>query len=138
MRKAFLGFICGVILVLSITAFAAQMDVANNPYKVKVNNQEASIEGYNINGSTYFKLRDVGTATGFEVAFENETILITTSKQEPPDKNVAGGEINKMTLEEMKTKLAEDVASGKITQEQADSMLEKFSSAPPSAPTDTQ
>lgn len=138
MKKTFLGFICGMIVALSLTALAKQMDVFNNSYKVMVNNQEANIEGYNMNGSTYFKLRDVGTATGFDVAFANDTISITTSKQQPPDRNGAGGEMNNMTLEEMKTKLAQDVASGKITQEQADSMLERFSSAPAqtSAPTE--
>lgn len=36
------------------------------------------MEGYNIDGNTYFKLRDIANATGlFEVDFQNNTILLS-------------------------------------------------------------
>lgn len=79
MKKFILGFITGGIICAAVTGFAVEYAVTANPYPVKVNGVETAIEGYNINDSTYFKLRDISAAVGgFEVGFENDTITIDT------------------------------------------------------------
>lgn len=55
------------------------MQIYPDTRNVFVNGNEVVIEGYNINGTTNLKLRDVAEATGFDVEFENDTIIITTS-----------------------------------------------------------
>lgn len=63
-----------------------------NGFKVLVNNREADIEGYNINDYTYFKLRDIGKAVGFEVDFKDDTILINTEGEQESE---VGKEVKK-------------------------------------------
>lgn len=123
MKKVFLGFLCGLSAALCLTVFAAQMEVINNPYKITVNGQEVNIEGYNIEGSTYFKLRDVGDAVGFDVDFQNDTIILTASQGK-------GGDRPSMTLEEFTAQINAKVESGEITQEQANQMIEQFNVKP--------
>ncbi len=79
MKKSFVtGFICGGIIFAAITGVAVEYAVTTNPYPIKVDGVEKNIEGYNINDSTYFKLRDVADAVGgFNVGFEDDTILIS-------------------------------------------------------------
>ncbi|MGN0149185.1 MAG: hypothetical protein ACI4C7_02925 [Clostridia bacterium] len=79
MKKNFItGFICGGIICATVTGFTVEYTVTNNPYPVKVNGIETSVEGYNINDSTYFKLRDVADAVGsFRVDFVNNEIILT-------------------------------------------------------------
>lgn len=78
MKKSFAtGFICGGIICAAVTGFAVEYAVTVNPYPIKVDGVEKNIEGYNINDSTYFKLRDIADAVGgFDVGFEDDTILI--------------------------------------------------------------
>ena len=80
MKKNFItGFITGGIICAAVTGFAVEYAVTTNPYPVKVNGVETAIEGYNINDSTYFKLRDVADAVGgFEVGFEDNAIVVNT------------------------------------------------------------
>ena len=84
MKKNFiLGFISGAILFSAIGAIAANITAVPNPFPVTVNGAEKVIEGYNINDSTYFKLRDVADAVGgFSVGFEDNTIVLTTTTAE--------------------------------------------------------
>lgn len=77
-----LGIIIGAAATLSITALAEYITTPN-PYPVKVNGQEVQVEGYNINDSTYFKLRDVADAVGgFSVDFADNTIIVNTNRGE--------------------------------------------------------
>lgn len=63
MKKNFItGFIAGGIICATVTGFAVEYAVTANPYPVKVNGIETSIQGYNINDETYFKLRDVSAS----------------------------------------------------------------------------
>ncbi len=79
MKKFILGFITGGIICATVTGLAVEYAVTANPFPVKVNGVETAIEGYNINDSTYFKLRDVADAVGgFEVGFADNTITIST------------------------------------------------------------
>lgn len=128
MKKMVLGFILGCIMATTVSVFAASVVATANIYKVTVNGKEAAIDGYNIDGSTYFKLRDVADAVGgFSVAFENNTIAITTNAQRPAEQNQERGQAGTpMTLEDMKANLEQEVKDGKMTQEQAGEMLARF------------
>ncbi len=80
MKKFILGFITGGVICAAVTGFAVEYAVSVNPFPITVNGNDAAIEGYNINDSTYFKLRDVSAAVGgFEVGFADNTITITTA-----------------------------------------------------------
>lgn len=69
-------FLSGVIIASTVGAIAATYTATENTYPIKVNGQSAQMEGYNIDGSTYFKLRDIGDKMGFDVGFENNTIYV--------------------------------------------------------------
>lgn len=85
MKKFILGFITGGIICAAVTGLAVEYAVTANPYPVKVDGQAAAIEGYNINDSTYFKLRDVADAVGgFSVDFSDNTITIDTETAPEP------------------------------------------------------
>ena len=56
MKKFALGFIIGGIICSALTGFAVEYAVTANPFPIRVDGAEKSIEGYNINDSTYFKL----------------------------------------------------------------------------------
>lgn len=100
MKKNFItGFITGGIICAAVTGFAVEYAVTANPYPVKVNGVETSIQGYNINDETYFKLRDVADAVGgFEVGFEDNAIIVNTPSQptatpEPTPANLSASDI---------------------------------------------
>ena len=81
-RNFLMGFISGAVIFSVIGAFAASYTAVTNPFPIKLNDNEVSIEGYNINDNTYFKLRDIADAVGgFEVGFENDTIILTTENE---------------------------------------------------------
>ena len=89
MKRFTLGFIIGGIVCSALTGFAVEYAVTANPFPIRVDGVEKSIEGYNINDSTYFKLRDVADAVGgFTVGFTNNTITISTPaepSEQPPE-----------------------------------------------------
>ena len=86
MKKFTLGFIIGGVICSALTGFAVEYAVTANPFPIKVDGVAKSIEGYNINDSTYFKLRDVADAVGgFTVGFVNNTITINTPQYTPPE-----------------------------------------------------
>ena len=89
MKKFTLGFIIGGIVCSALTGFAVEYAVTANPFPIRVDGAAKPIEGYNINDSTYFKLRDIADAVGgFTVGFTNNTITISTSgasQAEPPE-----------------------------------------------------
>ncbi len=79
-----LGILIGSVTTLSITALAEYIVVPNS-FPVKVNGVETTIQGYNINDETYFKLRDVSAAVGgFEVGFEDNAIIVNTPQKPTP------------------------------------------------------
>ncbi len=82
MKRFTLGFVIGGIVCSALTGFAVEYAVTANPFPIKVDGAAKSIEGYNINDSTYFKLRDVADAVGgFTVGFTNNTITISTQAE---------------------------------------------------------
>lgn len=75
------GIVLGLFIGVTITAVAQQVyEAYTNSFPVYVNGKQKDIEGYNINGSTYFKLRDLGSFIGFDVDFKEGNILIETSE----------------------------------------------------------
>lgn len=74
-RVAALGLCLAIGATLSIGAFA---DVTANPstHKVTVNGEASSIQGYNIDGANYFKIRDLGEALDLGVTWDAATSTV--------------------------------------------------------------
>lgn len=90
MRFNYKNFLAGVAVgAVALNAAPSIADVVYNitpnPFRITVNQDEKEIEGYNINGSTYFKLRDIGEQVGFGVDFKENTIMITTDNTNSKD-----------------------------------------------------
>lgn len=82
-KELFIGVFVGAVVFGGFSMLADNAyEVVKNPYKVTVNGTEKPIEGYNIDGNTYFKLRDIGEQVGFNVDFKEETIMIDTTSSE--------------------------------------------------------
>ena len=79
MKKSnIVSFIAGAMIFGSVGVFAGQYTATENPFPVQLNGSNVSMEGYNINGSTYFKLRDIADAIGgFNVDFWDNTIELS-------------------------------------------------------------
>jgi hypothetical protein len=118
MKKNFVtGFIAGGIICAAVTGFAVEYAVTANPYPVKVNGIETTIQGYNINDETYFKLRDISAAVGgFEVGFENNAIIVNTPNKPTPTPTsaditiVKGEDGNDYTSDGLKIEYIDDIA----------------------------
>lgn len=77
MKKFITGVVVGIALSCS-AAFAISYMAEPNTYPIHLNGGPVQMEGYNIDGYTYFKLRDVSDAVGgFEVDFRDNTILLS-------------------------------------------------------------
>ena len=79
MAKQFIfGFIAGAVTFGAVGALAAGVIAEPNPFPIKLNGDSVEINGYNINGSTYFRLRDIAnTVGGFNVDFRDNTICLS-------------------------------------------------------------
>lgn len=72
------GFLSGAVIFGAAGALAAGLVANQNPFPVQLNGNDVDIEGYNIEGSTYFKLRDIADVVGgFDVDFNNDTIQLS-------------------------------------------------------------
>ncbi len=78
MKKFISGLIVGLLVSVSLTAFAVQLKVVPNPFPVFINGSESKVDAYNINGSTYLKLADLKTA-GLDVKFADSKINVTSA-----------------------------------------------------------
>lgn len=82
------AFVSGALLFGTVGVFAGQYVATENPFPVKLNGNNVSLEGYNINDETYFKLRDIAdTVGGFSVGFEDNTIQLTKDGYSVKDNN---------------------------------------------------
>ena len=74
----------GIILGTTIAAPAAgaALTVQQSSQKITVDGKPVQVEAYSIGGNNYCKLRDVGRAVGFAVAYNalTNTVEITTSE----------------------------------------------------------
>ena len=75
-----LGFALGAIIFGSTAALAATITASPTTSRVLVNGAEIYAEAYNIDGSNYFKLRDIAQAVDFAVTWDGagNRILIDT------------------------------------------------------------
>ena len=98
MKKRICFILC-IILVFSLLPVSAAADGARvvlSPQNLTVDGRPIECEKYNIDGSNYFKLRDIayllsGTGSQFEVGYDAETrtVTITTGLPYTP----VGGEL---------------------------------------------
>lgn len=78
MKRFVIGLLTGIILSGTIAFGINELNIYENPYPIRVNYVDKDIKGYNINDSTYFKLRDISDAldNSFSVDFHDDTIFI--------------------------------------------------------------
>lgn len=103
-KTGLIGVILGFCIGASVPVVANQIYEATlNTFPVIINGEKEDIEGYNIEGTTYFKLRDLGGSLGFNVYFKDGEIKIDTdyknSKQVEKTTNQSSGadEIKRLT-----------------------------------------
>ena len=83
-RKFITGFICGAVAFGTVGVFAGQFIATENTFPIQLNGKDISMDGYNIDGNTYFKLRDISDIVGgFDVGFSNSTIQLSTINTTP-------------------------------------------------------
>ncbi|MBR0470899.1 MAG: hypothetical protein IJJ55_06765 [Clostridia bacterium] len=94
-NKFITGVIIGGLLFGTAGAFAVQYVATENPFPVHLNGKNVSIEGYNIEGSTYFKLRDIADIIGgFDVGFDGTTIQLAKDGYSYSSDNVSNVDIH--------------------------------------------
>lgn len=77
-KNFFMGFISGALIFGIGGAFAASVIANPNPFLIQLNGQSVNMQGYNIEGNTYFKLRDIANIIGtFNVGFNDNTIQLS-------------------------------------------------------------
>lgn len=83
MKKNFItGVIVGGLVFGAAGAFAGQYVATDNYFPVTLNGERIPLNGYNIEGSTYFKLRDIADKLGsFTVDFQDNTICLLSSSK---------------------------------------------------------
>lgn len=78
------GFVLGGVLFGSISAMAATAVTAvPSTQGLYVNGVKVSTQAYNIDGSNYFKLRDIGQAVNFSVAYDEQKDAIQVDTDKP-------------------------------------------------------
>lgn len=81
MKKNFItGVVVGGLVFGAVGVFAGQYVATDNYFPIELNGEKIPLIGYNVEGSTYFKLRDIADKVGgFTVDFQNNTIKLTTT-----------------------------------------------------------
>ncbi len=82
MKRTVSAVLCIVFLFSFITVSVGAANVMLSPQNLTVNGRPVECEKYNIDGSNYFKLRDIayllnGTENQFEVGYDSETRTVT-------------------------------------------------------------
>ncbi|MBE7009674.1 MAG: hypothetical protein E7422_11310 [Ruminococcaceae bacterium] len=90
----------GIILGASIVAPAAGAALTAQPssQKIVVDGKPVQIEAYSIGGSNYCKLRDVGKAVGFTVAYNALTNTVEIRTTEPYAEEIVAQTANSRTV----------------------------------------
>lgn len=71
--KKLLPIILTLLLVCVAVPYASAANVVASPQNLSVNSVDADCDKYNIDGSNYFKLRDLGDALGFTVDYDADS-----------------------------------------------------------------
>ena len=79
--------LCGLVLGFSLSAPAAQavesLKATLSTNRILVDGQEVHLTAYNINGSNYVMLRDVGKTVGFEVYWDGDAKCVQVESGKP-------------------------------------------------------
>lgn len=81
MKKFLSGLILGVIISISLVGIASELNIVPNPFPVLINGKETPVDGWNIEGSTFLKLRD----------FEKVGLVVQFNEKERQIEIVKGG-----------------------------------------------
>ncbi|MGO4529148.1 hypothetical protein AB4Z30_08705 [Paenibacillus sp. 2TAF8] len=101
--KRIFSSLLAIVMVLTFVPVAAFADgslpATKNASNVMIDGMEKSLDGYNIGGNNYFKLRDIanllsGTTKQFDVAWDGEKNAISLLSSRPY--TVIGGEMAKL------------------------------------------
>lgn len=77
-KDLIIGIVIGSCLTAAVGVTATSLTATLNTFPVQLNGNNVSIEGYNINNNTYFKLRDIADVVGsFSVGFNDNTIQLS-------------------------------------------------------------
>ena len=114
-RVAALGLCLAIGATLSIGALA---DVTANPstHKVTVNGEASSVQGYNIDGSNYFKVRDLAEVLDLGVTWDAATSTVGIEKDghyKADEKTLMVGNWAPATRERMQAVIDEYADSGR-------------------------
>lgn len=71
--KKLLPIILTLLLVCIAVSYASAANVVASPQNLSVDGVDADCDKYNIDGSNYFKLRDLGDALGFTVDYDADS-----------------------------------------------------------------
>ena len=78
-------------------------DAVESTSAILIDGQKAALKAYTIKGNNYFKLRDLGTALGFHVGWDNASQTISiTSVPSAAEKPAAKEEKTELTMAELK------------------------------------
>ena len=87
-KRIGLFLLCAILMFACLPLGASAARVVLSPQNLTVNGRPVECEKYNIDGSNYFKLRDIaylltGTANQFEVGYDPETRTVTITSGQP-------------------------------------------------------
>ena len=77
------GILTGALLFGGAAAYAAGVMAERSSNRVFVDGREVQIEAYNIGGSNYCKLRDIGKAVGYNVSYDAAENAVRINTGEP-------------------------------------------------------
>ena len=83
------GILAGIAVSGPATQAAAGLMANPSSQRFYVNEQRIPLEAYEINGSNYVKLRDIGQAVDFGVTYDAKTNTVTIHPDEPYEMEVS-------------------------------------------------
>lgn len=119
MKKIFIT-LCSIIVTFSLSTSVLAIEAVRTTSRVMINGEEVAFEAYNVEGSNYFKLRDLayalnGTDCQFSIGYDavSDSIYLT-SKQAYV---AVGGELQNTMLDtiEIKTSSSTVIKDGETT-----------------------
>ncbi len=103
------GILAGIAVSGPASQAAASLMANPSSQKFYVNEQRVNLEAYEINGSNYVKLRDVGQAVGFGVSYDAATNSVIISPDQPYTEGVKASQSKDSTLTNGKSITEENV-----------------------------
>lgn len=86
MKKVLLGFLCGVVLMLTVGFTVEKLNVRYVDYKVVVNGKETTLKNQPLlkdGGTTYLPLRELAEVAGYKVGFNKDQGVISLNDSAP-------------------------------------------------------